>query len=478
MRSTNVVSQGARELLSSRLGFILIAAGCAIGLGNVWRFPYITGQNGGAIFVGIYVLCLLALGIPCVMVELALGRASQSSITRAFDKIENKGSKWHLAKYPMMIGPYVLMSYYTVLTGWLLYYVIALASGDFVEISQKATSNGGQISLDVIREGVTQKFLALLGNPAIMASLTIMVITGAILICARGVQKGVEFITKPLMLILLFLLTALAIYSVTLDGASEGIKYYLSPNLSKIEEVGWIKVIYEALNQAFFTLSVGQGSLLIFGSYINKQKTLATESIIIGSLDTFVALMAGLIIFPVCFSFGINPDSGPALLFESMLSVFTAMEYGQIAGTIFFIFMFFAAFTTVIAVIESIIALTIEQFNTTRRFAVFINFIIISLISMPCVLGFNLWSHITPLGEGSTILDFEDFIVSNNILPFGALYFVLFCIFGWGYKNCFAEINEGSGIKLPRFYKYYFIFVLPVIIGIILIYGYIAKFTS
>lgn len=473
--TSSSISHGTRELLSSRLGFILIAAGCAIGLGNVWRFPYITGQNGGAIFVGIYLLCLFALGIPCVMLELSLGRASGKSVAKAFDLIEKTGTKWHLAKYPMMLGPYFLMSYYTVLTGWLLYYVFSIARGDFSDLASIANQSAD--SLAVIKEGVSAKFLSLLADPATMISCSVIIITLAILVCARGVQKGVEFITKPMMLLLLCLLTGLAIYAITLDGAMEGIKYYLYPDIEKARQVGWAKVIYEALNQAFFSLSVGQGSLLIFGSYIKKNKTLATESMIIVALDTFVAIMAGLIIFPVCFSFGISPDSGPTLLFESLLNVFCVMEYGRVIGTIFFVFMFFAAFTTVIAVIESIIALTIEHFNTTRRFAVFLNFVIILLSSIPCVLGFNVWQDVQPLGAGSSILDFEDFIVSNNILPFGALFFVIFAVFGWGLKNCFDEINTGTGIKLSNKFKYYFMAILPLVIGVILVYGYINKFS-
>lgn len=468
MSVTNTISHGSRELLSSRLGFILIAAGCAIGLGNVWRFPYITGQNGGAVFVGIYLICLLIIGVPCVMMELAVGRASQRSAALAFDKIEPAGTKWHWAKYPMILGPYVLMSFYTVLTGWLLYYLVSMAMGDF--------SNMNQLPIEDMTKVVSSKFSSLLEDPYTMLSYTIGVITIGTLVCARGVQKGVEFITKPMMLLLLGLLVGLAIYSLTLEGAAEGLKYYLYPDFEKAAEVGWIKVIYQALNQAFFTLSVGQGSLLIFGSYIDKKRSLAHESIVIAMLDTFVAIVAGLIIFPACMSFGISPDTGPNLLFVSMLNVFSSMEFGSIVGTVFFAFMFFAALTTVIAVMESIMALTMELFNTSRRLTVFINFLIITAISIPCVLGFNVWSDFHPMGDGSIILDLEDFIVSNNILPFGALFFVIFCTFGWGFKNFLAEVNTGKGITLPKFVKFYIAFVLPIIIAFILIFGYLNTF--
>ena len=472
MSSEQVTTNVARELLRSRIGFILLAAACAIGLGNVWRFPYITGQYGGAIFVIIYLICLFAIGIPCVMVELSLGRASGQSVAKAFDRLEPKGSKWHIAKYPMICGTYVLMSFYTVITGWLLYYVISMASGDFAGI---ATLDN---DISHISTQVFSKFINLLENPAIMITCTISVITAACLICFKGVQKGVENFTKPIMIGLLVLLVLLALYALTLDGAKEGLSYYLMPDLEKAQKIGWLRVIYEALNQAFFTLSVGQGSLLIFGSYIKKTKSLVNESILIATIDSFVAVMAGLVIFPACFSYGVDPAAGPTLLFQSMLSVFTVMEYGQVIGTIFFVFMFFAAFTTVVAVIESIIALCCELFNLKRKTSILINVILISLLSIPCVLGFNLWKGFEPLGKGTNILDLEDFFVSNNVLPFGALYMVIFCIMAWRYKNCIAEINEGHGLKLGKKFNLYMVYIMPILIGIILVYGYIEKFSS
>lgn len=470
MNSSNINNRASRELLSSRLGFILLSAGCAIGLGNVWRFPYIAGQYGGAIFVAIYFICLLVLGIPCVMIELSLGRASQKSIAKALDYLEPKGSKWHIAKYPMILGSYVLMSFYAVITGWVLYYVLSIASGDFEGIVTTTSTP------QEIKDIVFTKFTDLLNNPKAMIISTFAIVISAVLICAKGVQKGVEKFSKPIMLILFVLLVALAAYAVTFDKTGQGLSFYLRPDFDKVNEVGWFRVIYEALNQVFFSLGVGIGSMMIFGSYINKRKSLVTESTIISLLDAFVAFTAGLIVFPICFSFGIEVDSGPTLLFESMLSIFAVMDYGRYLGTLFFVFMFFAAFTTIIAIVENIIAITIEYFNVSRRVSVLINSVILCIIVLPCILGFNIWSDVNILGKGTTILDFEDFIVSNNLVPIGAMFFIFFCVFGWGLKNCFAEINCGNGMKLPAIFKYYFFFVLPVIIGVIFVKGYIDKF--
>ncbi|MGN1393805.1 MAG: sodium-dependent transporter [Succinivibrionaceae bacterium] len=459
-----------REGLSSRLGFILLSAGCAIGLGNIWRFPYVVGENGGAIFVFIYFACLLLLGLPALMIELALGRASKKSIAKAFETLEPKGSYWHLGKYPLLVGPYILMAFYTVLTGWLMYYMVSFLSGDFVGMHE--------LSTDTLKKVVEEKFSTLLFDYKIMILYTFLVIIFSVLICARGVQKGVEYITRPLMIFLLLLIVGLAIYCLTLDKALLGLKFYLYPNLEKVNEIGWIKVIYEALNQAFFTLSAGMGSVLIFGSYIDKKHSLVKESIIIAVLDTFVAITAGLIIFPACISYDISPSSGPTLLFISMLNVFGAMKYGTIVGAIFFIFMFFAAFTTVIAVIECIVANTIDCFKVSRFTSVIVNLIILLVISIPCILGFNLWSNIQPMGPGSMILDLEDFIVSNNILPIGCIYLTLFCVFGWKYHNLAAEVNLGKGVNLPSFMKYYISAFFPIVVSIVLILGYIKIFNS
>ncbi len=465
---SSTLGSGTRELLSSRLGFILIAAGCAIGLGNVWRFPYIAGQNGGAIFVGIYLLCLFLMGIPLLTMELSIGRASGHSIAQAFNILEPKNSKWHWMKYPMMCGNYILMAFYTVLTGWMLYYVYQIASGGFDGLNA--------LPKNEIRTAVASKFSSLLADPTTMLSMTCIVVTVGILVCAKGVQKGVEAVTKPLMIILLLLLVGLAIYAMTLDGAMEGLKYYLYPDLERTAKVGWFKVIYEALNQAFFSLSIGQGSMLIFGSYVNKKRSLAQESIIIALLDSCVAFIAGLIIFPVCFSFGIQPDAGPNLLFNSMLNVFSAMEYGRVIGTIFFIFLFAASLTTVIAVFENIIATSIEQFKCRRRTSVFINFVLLSILAVPCVLGFNVWSDFQPFGAGSNVLDLEDFILSNNILPFGAFAMLLFLILGWKYHNFTNEVNQGIGLKLSMRFKNYYLYVLPIFVGCIIVVGYLEKF--
>lgn len=435
-----------REKLSSRLGFILLAAGCAVGLGNVWRFPYVTGQNGGAIFVIIYLACLMLIAVPCLMMELSIGRASQKSIAGAIESIEPPKSKWHIAKYPMLLGPYVLMSFYTVITGWLLYYLVAMVRGDFSGLEAASVAETSKM--------VQTKFSSLLSDPFTMIGFAIMVIALSTFICVRGVQKGVEKVTKPMMVILLLILICLAGYCMTLDNAVEGLKFYLYPDMEKVKEVGLGKVFYEALNQAFFTLSIGQGSILIFGSYIDKKCSLVQESVIIASLDTFVAIMAGLIIFPACLSYNVDVKAGPTLLFISMLNVFGAMEYGRLIGSIFFSFMFFAAFTTVITVMESIIANTMECFKTSRRMSVFVNFLIISIISIPCALGFNAWSDVHPLGGDSAIIDLEDFIVSNNILPLGCLFFVIFCCFGWGFKNYLNEVNYRlSAERLQRKWK-------------------------
>lgn len=462
MKELHPISKGSRELLSSRLGFILMAAGCAIGLGNVWRFPYITGEYGGAIFVGVYILCLLFFGIPCVMLELSLGRATQKSVAGAFEAIERPGTKWHWAKYFIILSPLAILCFYSVLTGWLLYYVVEIAKGDFAGLSS--------LPLPDLKAEVSNRFASLKADAATMMSYTVIVVTLGILIVARGVQKGVEAVTRPLMLLLLGLLIGLAIYSLTLDNAWEGVKFYLYPDIDKVNQVGWSTVIFAALNQAFFSLTVGQGSLLIFGSYIKKERALAGEATIITILDTSVALIAGLIVFPVCFSFGIAPNQGPDLLFNSMLTVFASMEYGRIVGTIFFVFMFFAAFTSVITVIETMIAPIIELFKISRRFAVFISYILITLSTIPCVLGFNYWSDVHPLGM-ENILAFEDFILSNNFFPIGAFFLMTFVIWGWGVKKSLAEVNTGKGFKVPLFFRYY-IYLIPFIIALIFVLGY------
>ncbi len=456
----------SRETLSSRLGFILVVAGCAIGLGNVWRFPYITGQNGGAIFVIIFLICLLLLGVPCLLTELAIGRAARKSVVEAIDVLEPGKSKWHLAKFAMFMGPYVLLSFYTVVTGWLIYYLGSFLTADFENIrllNDKA----------LISEALKDKFGGLLSDPVTMISYTLGVILLSAIVCIGGVKNSIERVTKPMMMALLVLLIALAGYSLSLDGAQEGFSYYLSPDVSKIEKVGLINVIFQALNQALFTLGIGIGSILIFASYQNKQRSLISESLVIVSLDTFVAILAGLVIFPSCISYNVPVDAGPTLLFQSMLNVFANMSAGRYVGGFFFLFLSFAAFTTVVAVMEEIVANSMELFKWTRKKSCIINFISMGLLSLPCALGFNLWSDFHPFGPNSGVLDLEDFIISNNLLPLGALFFVLFCSWGWGYKNFEKELNTGLGIKAPKWFEYYLKFVLPFLILIIFVLGYL-----
>ncbi len=465
----NNVKASTGEQLSSRLGFILIAAGCAIGLGNVWRFPYIVGENGGAIFVLIYLLCLFFMGIPCVMFELSLGRFTRKSIVAAYDVAEPKGSHWHLAKYVLFLGPFILMGFYTVLTGWLFYYLCSFIFGSFNDVSLLNESE--------ITSEITSRFDTFLHAPLKMFAVTVAVIIAAAFICSKSVASGVEKFTKPIMILLLLMLVGLVVYAFTLDGVGEGLRYYLWPNFEKFSEVGIGKVFVCAMNQAFFTLSVGQGSLLVFGSYTNKEHTLVNESFYIAIIDTLVAILAGLVIFPVCFTFGVNPDSGPNLLFVTMMTVFSSMKYGQVIGGVFFFFMFLAAFTTVTSVFEGIIASLKDMCGIKRKLSVFISVAVIFLLAVPVVLGFNVWENIKPLGEGSNILSFLDFIVSTNILPLGALFISLFVSFAWGFDAFRNEVNAGEGVKLPKFLKHYFRFAVPLIIFFIFVVGYFSLFS-
>lgn len=453
-----------REQFKTRLGFLLIAAGCAIGLGNVWRFPYITGQYGGAIFVLIYLAFLLGVGMPLLTMELAVGRASRRSIARAFEILEQPKSKWHYNKFWLIPGSYVLMSFYGLLTGWLLFYCYKSFTGGFAGGVDKAAAQ--------------MQFEELLSNPLYMFVCMTTVVVVSFSVVALGVVKGIERITKPLMILLFILLVFMAIRSFTLPGFVEGIEYYLAPNTERISDVGLLEILWAAMGQAFFTLSVGQGSIQIFGTYMDKRYSLASEATYICGLDTTVALLAGLVIFPACFSYGVQPDAGPSLLFITLTTVFANMEMGAFWGGLFFLFMLFAALSTLIAVFESIIAMTMDLFAISRVRSVVINFVIIMCMSIPCLLGFNYLSFIQPLGEGSTILDFQDFIISNNILPLGSLFFVLFVTSktGMGFKNYLAECNTGSGPKIPAFLFWYYRYVLPVVIIILLITGYVNIF--
>lgn len=452
-----------RENLKSRLGFILLSAGCAIGIGNVWRFPYIVGNYGGGIFVLFYLFFLALIGIPVLTIEFSIGRASQKSTAKAYQELEPRGTKWHLHSNFAIAGNYILLMFYTTVAGWMLYYFYKFAVGGFVGLD---TAN------------VKNTFNNLLASPATMTFWMLVVVVLGFGVCSFGLQKGVEKITKVMMTALLGLIIILAIHAVRLDGGIDGVKFYLLPNFEKIQEVGFFKLITTAMNQAFFTLSIGMGSMMIFGSYIDKSRTLLGESINIALLDTFVAIIAGLIIFPSCFAFNVEPDSGPSLIFITLPNVFTSMKGGRIWGSLFFLFMTFAAFSTVIALFENILTCCVEKFNITRKKAVLINIIIISVLSLPCVFGFNILSSLHPLGGESTILDFEDFLVSNLILPAGSLMYLFFCISkrGWGFDNYLKEANTGVGPKIPRWIKPYYKYVMPIIMLILLIQGIVNTF--
>lgn len=454
-----------RERFASRLGFILISAGCAIGLGNVWRFPYITGQYGGAAFVLIYLLFLVILGMPIMIMEFAVGRASQKSAARSFHVLEPKGSKWHFTGYAAMAGNYLLMMFYTTVGGWMLAYVVKMMTGEFVGLSP---------------EEVGGIFNAMLTQPGYMTAWMIVTVMIGFFVCSLGLQNGVERITKLMMSCLFIILLALCVRSVTLPGAAEGIAFYLIPDFDRMMEAGMAEVIFAAMGQAFFTLSLGIGAMSIFGSYISKDRSLTGEALSICALDTTVALLAGLAIIPACFAFGIDAGQGPGLVFVTLPNIFNQMVGGQLWGTLFFIFMSFAALSTVIAVFENIISFAMDLWSWDRKKAVAMNAILIVVLSMPCVLGFNLWSGFAPLGDGSTIQDLEDFIVSNNLLPLGSLLYLLFCTskHGWGWDNFIAEADTGIGIKFPKAIRFYVSYILPLLILFIFIMGYWQKFVG
>lgn len=452
-----------RERFSSRLGFILISAGCAVGLGNVWRFPYITGQYGGAAFVLVYLIFLVLLGLPIMVMEFAVGRASQKSAARSFHVLEPAGTKWHLQGYACMAGNYLLMMFYTTVGGWMAAYIFKTLTGEFK-------------GLDV--DGVSAVFNDMLARPGYMTFWMVLVVLLSFFICSLGLQKGVERITKAMMSCLFLILLILCIRSVTLPGASEGLRFYLVPDFTRFTENGVGNTIFAAMGQAFFTLSLGIGAMAIFGSYIGKDRTLTGETINICLLDTLVAFLAGLIIFPSCFAFGVDPGQGPGLVFITLPNIFNQMVGGRIFGVLFFVFMTFAAQSTIIAVFENIISFSMDLFGTSRKKAVLINGIAIILLSLPCVFGFNIWSGFQPLGAGSTIQDLEDFIVSNNLLPLGSMVYLLFCTsrYGWGWKNFLAEADTGKGVKFPAWARVYVSYILPLIVLFIFIMGYYQKF--
>ena len=447
-----------RERLGSRLGFILLSAGCAIGVGNVWKFPYMVGQYGGGAFVLIYIFFLLVLGIPVMTMEFAMGRASQKSPLKVCNELEPKGSKWHLYGYGAMLGNYVLMMFYTSVTGWMLQYFVKMIKGDFAGMNAEAVAGG---------------FNEMLADPVMMMIFMAIVVIAGFAVNSFGVQKGVERITKVMMIALLVIMVILAINSVFMEGGSEGLKFYLVPDVDRLMEAGVTNVMAGAMSQAFFTLSLGIGSMAIFGSYIGKERARMGEAVNVAVLDTFVALASGLIIFPACFAYGVEPGSGPSLIFITLPNIFNNMAGGRFWGSLFFLFMTFAAFSTIIAVFENIIACMMDLTGWTRKKTCLVSGILLFVLSIPCVLGYNVWSAFQPLGEGSAVLDLEDFLVSNILLPLGSLLIVLFCTlrYGWGWEKFEAEANEGKGLKVANWMRPYMTIVLPVIVIIIFFMG-------
>ena len=448
-----------RDKLGSRLGFILLSAGCAIGIGNVWKFPYVVGQSGGGLFVLIYLFFLVILGIPVLTMEFSVGRAAQKSPAKMYEQLEPKGSKWHIHGKVSLIGCYLLMMFYTTVAGWMLKFFVSTASGEIVGMDTAAVEN--HFNVDV------------LGDPvSLIVYMGIVVVIG-VAVCLIGVQNGLEKVTKIMMLALLAIMVVLAVNSFTMPGGAEGLSFYLMPDLSAIEKVGITNILVSAMNQAFFTLSIGMGSMAIFGSYIGKDRSLLGESVNVALLDTFVAVASGLIIFPACSAYGVDVTSGPKLLFITLPNIFNNIPLGRLWGSLFFVFMSFAALSTVLAVFECIIANTMDLWGLSRKKACIINGILLFLLSVPCCLGFNILGGFQPLGTGSTILDLEDTVVSNFILPLGSLVFILFCVTkkGWGWDNFVNEANTGKGLKIKRFMRGYMTYVLPVLVMFVFIMG-------
>ena len=445
-----------REQLGSRLGFILLSAGCAIGIGNVWKFPYMVGQYGGGAFVVIYLLCLVLLGVPVMTMEFAVGRASQKSPVRLYQELEPKGSKWHLHGYAAMAGNYILMMFYSCVAGWMLQYFVNMAAGKFTGMDTA---------------GVSAAYKEMLRDPVELTIYMAVVVIMGFAVCAMGLQRGLERITKWMMLALLGIMVILAINSCFMDGGAEGLKFYLLPDLKRMTDIGVGEVIVGAMNQSFFTLSLGIGSMAIFGSYIGKERALMGESVNVAILDTFVAFSSGLIIFPACFAYGVQPDSGPDLIFITLPNIFNHIPLGRIWGSLFFVFMAFAALSTVLAVFENIIACTVDLTGWGRRKACLVNGVLMFVLSIPCVLGFNVWSNVK-LGN-LDIMGMEDFAVSNILLPLGSLTYVLFCVtrYGWGWDNFVKEANEGKGLKVAKWMRPYCAFVIPAIILVIFFLG-------
>ena len=452
-----------RERLGSRLGFILISAGCAIGIGNVWTFPYMAGQGGGGAFVLFYLLFLLILGLPIMTMEFAVGRASQKSPVKAYYALEKPGQKWHIHGYITLIGCYLLMMFYTTVAGWMLHYFYLTATGKFTGLDSDA---------------VASQFNTMLSQPQVMGFWMVIIVIAGILVCSIGLQNGLEKVTKVMMISLLFIMVILAINSFFMDGAKEGLSFYLIPDFERMKEIGIIKTITGAMNQAFFTLSLGIGAMSIFGSYIGKERSLLGESLNIALLDTFVAITSGLIIFPACFTFHVDQTSGPGLIFITLPNIFNHIPMGKLWGSLFFIFMSFAAFSTILAVFENIISCGMELTGWSRKKSSFINAIAIILLSVPCVLGYNLWSSDIFAVFGGAVLDFEDFLVSNLFLPLGSLVYLLFCTsrYGWGWKNFTTEANTGKGLKIQNWMRGYISYILPLIVLFIFFFGLYDKF--
>ncbi len=455
----------SRDRLKSRLGFILLSAGCAIGIGNVWKFPWVAGQNGGGIFVLFYLLFLLILGVPVLTMEFSVGRGAQKSPVKLFQQLEGEGQKWHIHGGFCLAGNYLLMMFYTTVSGWMLNYFVSMAAGKFE-------------GLDAA--GVKTAFADVQADPIQSVVYLAIIIVIGFAVCALGVQGGLERVTKVMMIALLAIMVVLAGNSIITDigNGSEGLKFYLLPSVERMNEVGIVNVIVAAMNQAFFTLSLGIGSMAIFGSYIGRERSLMGEAVNVALLDTFVAICSGLIIFPACFANGVEVDSGPSLIFVTLPNVFNQLPLGRLWGSLFFVFMSFAALSTVLAVFENILSCTMELFSWSRKKACLINGVALFLLSLPCALGFNLLSFIKPLGEKSTVLDLEDFIVSNLLLPLGSLVFVLFCVtkYGWGWKSFEEEANQGKGIKVQKWMRGYMTWVLPVIVALVFVFSMLSFF--
>ena len=454
-----------RETLKSRLGFILLSAGCAIGIGNVWKFPYIAGQGGGGAFVLFYLIFLVILGLPIMTMEFAVGRASRKSPVRAYQALEKPGQKWHIHGYFTLIGCYLLMMFYTTVAGWMLHYFYMTAVGKLAGLNA---------------EQVAGKFTEMLASPATMTFWMVFVVVVSILVCAKGLQSGLERVTKGMMIALLLIMVVLAVNSLFMPGAKEGLSFFLVPDFARMQEVGVVSTLVSAMNQAFFTLSLGIGAMSIFGSYIGKEHSLLGESVRIVVLDTFVAITAGLIIFPACFTYHVDQTSGPSLIFITLPNIFANMSMGRLWGSLFFLFMAFAATSTVLAVFENIICCGMELTGCSRKKSSLVNLVLIILLSMPCVLGYNLWAWDGFAVFGGAVLDVEDFLVSNLFLPLGSLVYLLFCVtrYGWGWQNYKKEVNTGEGLKVQDWMRGYLTYVLPLIVVFIFAFGLYDKFLA